>query len=78
MPKINSWFYRAQKLVLPDFCPNPLHAREALRIYIKRTQSFRHTEALFVSFLASMRGQKLTTSALGRLIRATIARVYDA
>lgn len=53
MPKINSWFHRAQELVFPDFCPNPLHAREALRIYIKRTQSFRCTEALCVLFAVS-------------------------
>lgn len=45
LPKINSWFYRAQELILPDFCPNPSHSREpiwhtldvrrALHIYIK-------------------------------------------
>ncbi|XP_034257856.1 uncharacterized protein LOC117654965 [Pantherophis guttatus] len=65
LPKVNSWFHRAQELVLPNFCPNPVHAlepkwhtldvRRALRIYIKRTSSFRKMESFFVSFqLASL------------------------
>uniref|UniRef100_A0A2D4IE44 Uncharacterized protein n=1 Tax=Micrurus lemniscatus lemniscatus TaxID=129467 RepID=A0A2D4IE44_MICLE len=43
------------EIVLPDFCPNPTHHLEhkwhkldikrALRIYIKRTSTFRKTEA---------------------------------
>ncbi|XP_060550099.1 uncharacterized protein LOC132712496 [Pantherophis guttatus] len=28
VPKVNSWFHRAQEFVLPDFCPSPRHHRE--------------------------------------------------
>lgn len=61
LPKVNSWFHRAQELVLPNFCPNPRHPseslwhmldiRRALRRYIKHTKSFRQTEALSPSIL---------------------------
>lgn len=87
LPKVNSWFHRAQELVLPDFCPNPAHAlerqwrtldvRRALRIYLKRTSPFRRTESLFVSFQPSSLGSKVTSTTLGRWIRACIAKSYE-
>ncbi|XP_013930876.1 PREDICTED: uncharacterized protein LOC106556402 [Thamnophis sirtalis] len=50
VPKINSWFHRAQEVILPDFGPHLRHPREerwhkldvrrVLRSYIKRTASF--------------------------------------
>lgn len=46
IPKVDSWFRRAQELILPDFCPEPKHTlekkwhtldkRRAFHIYIKR------------------------------------------
>lgn len=87
IPKVNSWFHRSQEIVLPDFCPNPSHSRErqwhkldvrrALRLYIKRTSAFRKSEALFVSFRPSTMGQKVSSSTIGRWIRACIARAYQ-
>ncbi|XP_013923747.1 PREDICTED: probable cation-transporting ATPase 13A5 [Thamnophis sirtalis] len=59
MPKVNSPFHRALEIILLDFCPHPsgerekwwhkLDVRRALHIYLKRTASFRRSEALFVS-----------------------------
>lgn len=28
LPKINTWFHRAQEVVFPDFCSSPVHPRE--------------------------------------------------
>lgn len=52
-PKVNSWYHRAQELILPDFCPSPHHHKEvlwhmldvrrALRCYIRHTISFWQT-----------------------------------
>ncbi|XP_034260085.1 uncharacterized protein LOC132709420 [Pantherophis guttatus] len=68
IPKINSPFHRAQELVLPNFCPSPQHhlerswhtldVRRALKIYLRRTSSFRKTEALFVSYQPTSIGAK--------------------
>ncbi|XP_060542104.1 endonuclease/exonuclease/phosphatase family domain-containing protein 1 isoform X6 [Pantherophis guttatus] len=87
VPKINSVFHRAQELILPNFCPRPSHPRErrwhaldvrrALRIYLKRTAPFRRSESLFVSFLPTSQGGKVSSSTIGRWIRQTIAAAYD-
>ncbi|XP_039181405.1 zinc transporter ZIP11 isoform X2 [Crotalus tigris] len=78
---------RAQEIMLPDFCPNPSHDLErqwhllevhrAFRCYIKRTAAFRNSEALFVSFHPSSRGQKVSASTIGRWIRACITGAYQ-
>lgn len=87
MPKINSAFHRSQELVLPDFCPHPRHSREqewhtldvrrALRRYLRRTESFRRTESLLVSFHPASMGQKVSSATIARWIRACIATAYD-
>lgn len=76
VPKVNSMFHRTQELVLPNFCPSPVHClervwhtldvRRALKIYISRMSSFRRMEALFVSFQPTLIGSKVTAPALGR------------
>lgn len=86
-PKVNSSFHRAQEIVLPDFCPSPRHHCEvrwhtldvhrALRHYIRRTASFRRTEALLVSFHPASMGQKVSLSTVGRWIKACIASAYE-
>ncbi|XP_060543235.1 uncharacterized protein LOC132710620 [Pantherophis guttatus] len=86
VPKVNSTFHRAQELVLPDFCPRPAHrlerawhsldVRRALKIYIARTAAHRKTEALFVAFLPSSLGVRVSSVTLGRWIRAAIAVAY--
>ncbi|XP_039190732.1 nuclear factor 1 C-type isoform X6 [Crotalus tigris] len=86
MPKVNSIFHRSQELILPDFCPNPKHrlehrwhkldVRRALCYYVKCTSSFRKSEALFVSFQPSTMGKKVSSSTIGRWIRACIAQAY--
>uniref|UniRef100_A0A8C6V4T6 Tyr recombinase domain-containing protein n=1 Tax=Naja naja TaxID=35670 RepID=A0A8C6V4T6_NAJNA len=88
LPKVNSAFHRAQELVLPNFCEAPSHrlerqwhhldVRRALRVYIKRTAPFRKSEALFVSFLPGSLGHKVSSSTIGRWLRASIARAYEA
>lgn len=87
IPKVNSTFHRAQELVLPNFCPSPSHrlkwtwhtldVRRALRIYLKRTASFRQSESLFISFQLATLGHKVSSSIVGRWFRATIASAYD-
>ncbi|XP_058042565.1 uncharacterized protein LOC131200144 [Ahaetulla prasina] len=87
VPKVNSWFHRAQELILPDFCPGPkralekrwhtLHIRRDFRIYIKRTSPLRWTESLFVSFQHSTLGNKVAPSTMGRWIWACIAKSYE-
>lgn len=87
IPKINTPFHRAQELILPNFCPEPAHRlertwhtldmRRALRIYLKRTSSLRRTESVFVSFQPATLGNRVTSSNLGRWIRACIAKAYE-
>lgn len=88
IPKINSKFHRAQELILPNFCPSPSHrlewtwhtldVRRALRIYLKRTSSFRQSESLFISFQPSTLGLRVSSPIVGRWLRATIAAAYEA
>ncbi|XP_029140096.1 ephrin type-A receptor 7 [Protobothrops mucrosquamatus] len=87
VPKVNSLFHRTQEVVLPNFCPNPSHDLErqwhtldvhrALRRYIKRTEPFRRSEALFVSYRPASLGQKVSSGTIGRWIRACIAEAYQ-
>lgn len=88
VPKVNSLFHRSQELVLPIFCPRPRHrleklwhtldVRRAIKIYINRTMVIRHTDALFVSFLPSSLGSKISSPTLGRWIRACISVACEA
>ncbi|XP_060539702.1 uncharacterized protein LOC132710196 [Pantherophis guttatus] len=87
IPKINSPFHRTQELVLPNFCPSPQHhleqswhtldVRRALKIYLRRTSSFRKTEALFVSYQPASIGAKASAPMLGHWIHATISTAYQ-
>lgn len=87
LPKVNSWFHRAQELVLPDFCPNPRHqteslwhtlgVRRALRRYIKRTESFQQTESFLVSFTPSSMGRRVSSATIARWIKACISIAYN-
>ncbi|XP_060546579.1 uncharacterized protein LOC132711485 [Pantherophis guttatus] len=88
IPKVNSVFHRAQEVVLPNFCPNPRHpleqrwhtldVRRALKVYVSRTATFRRSDALFVSFLPASLGSKISSTTLGRWIRACISAAYEA
>lgn len=88
LPKVNTWFHRAQELILPNFCPEPSHSleciwhtldiRRALRIYVKWTSSLRRTESLFVSFQPATLDSRVTSSTLGHWIRACISMAYEA
>ncbi|XP_060537977.1 uncharacterized protein LOC132709142 [Pantherophis guttatus] len=88
IPKVNSVFHRAQEVVLPNFCPNPRHplekrwhtldVRRALKVYVSRTATFRRSDALFVSFLPASLGLKISSTTLGRWIRACISAAYEA
>ncbi|XP_034289496.1 uncharacterized protein LOC117675183 [Pantherophis guttatus] len=87
IPKVNSTFHRSQELILPNFCPHPRHrlekvwhtldVRRALKVYLSRTSSFRRTEALFISFQPSTMGARVSSSTVGRWLRATIATAYE-
>lgn len=87
LTKVNSRFHRAQELVLPNFCPDPrnqqeslwhtLDVRRALRRYLKRTESFRQTESLLVSFTPTSMGRKVSSATISRWIKACISTAYD-
>lgn len=87
IPKINSPFHRSQELVLPNFCPSPVHRLErswhtldvrwAIKIYLARTSPFQKTEALFVSYQTASIGAKASAPMLGRWIHATISTAYQ-
>ncbi|XP_039176188.1 uncharacterized protein LOC120297529 [Crotalus tigris] len=90
VPKVNSLYHRSQEIILPDFCPNPsndiemqwnkLDVHRALHCYIQRTSSsvcVLKSEALFVSFHPSSLGQKVSSSTIGRWIRACISLAYQ-
>lgn len=56
LPKVNSFFHRAEEVVMPSFCPSSQHPRErdwhtlnihrALSFYISRTAPFGKSEAV--------------------------------
>lgn len=81
IPKINSLFHRSQELVLPSFCPNPVHlwhtldVCRVLRFYIDCTQEFRKTDSLFVSFRGASKGKR---AALSCWLREAIVLAYKA
>lgn len=86
LPKVNTLYHCEQELVLPDFCPDPRHLQEAqwhafdvlraLCRYIHRTHHFRKSEALFVSFHSATMGRKVSSSTIGRRLKACISRAY--
>lgn len=75
IPKINSWFHRAQEIVLPSLCPNASHPKErewhmmdvwrALKYYLERTKALQKTDALFCYFQGPAMGRKASTRILG-------------
>lgn len=85
--KVNSWFHRAPEVILPNFCSDPRNCREqnwhtldvrrVLRRYIRRTESFRSTEALLLSFHLSTMGRRVSMATVGRWIKACISTAYD-
>ncbi|XP_013917310.1 PREDICTED: uncharacterized protein LOC106545317, partial [Thamnophis sirtalis] len=87
IPKINTRFHRAQEVILPRFCPRLSHAREhswhtldvrwALKVYLHRTSDFRQSETLFISFQPGSLGKKVTSTTVGRWLRACIASTYE-
>ncbi|XP_042300634.1 uncharacterized protein LOC121918687, partial [Sceloporus undulatus] len=88
IPKVNSVFHSSQDIILPSFCPRPseelekvwhtLDVRRSIRIYLKRTASFRKSETLFVSFHPRSQGKKVSLSTLSRWIRECISTCYKA
>lgn len=68
LPKVNTIFHRVQELVLLSFCPKPTHPREklchsldvrrAFWFYLERSKEFQKSEALFINFGGSRKGQK--------------------
>ncbi|XP_061473466.1 uncharacterized protein LOC133380355 [Rhineura floridana] len=85
-PKVLSTFHCQQELVLPSFCPNPVHplekawhsldVRRALKVYISKTKPIQKTDNLFVSFHPTSLGNKVSTSTLARWIKACISLAY--
>ncbi|XP_070582571.1 uncharacterized protein [Erythrolamprus reginae] len=86
IPKINSLFHRKQEIVLPDFCTHGHHqlelrwhkldVRRAVKIYIRRTESFRRSERLFISFSQTKSGLGVSPRSISRWIRECIAEAY--
>uniref|UniRef100_A0A8D0GAN6 von Willebrand factor A domain containing 3A n=1 Tax=Sphenodon punctatus TaxID=8508 RepID=A0A8D0GAN6_SPHPU len=88
VPKVNSLFHRQEEIILPSFCPKPVHRlekkwhtldlRRALKNYIKRTASFRKSSALLQEFTIRKRGNKASCPAIGGWIAACILEAYKA
>ncbi|XP_042302565.1 uncharacterized protein LOC121919745 [Sceloporus undulatus] len=86
IPKVNSVFHTSQDIVLPSFCPRPkedlekcwhtLDVRRAIKIYLKRTATFRRSESLFVSFRPNSKGKKVSRPTLARWIKQCIVQCY--
>lgn len=87
LPKINTWFHRAQEIILPDFYPKPRHPTEkrwhtldvhrALRKYIDRSSSFQKSESLFISFQPASLSRRVSSSTIACWLKACIAMTYD-
>lgn len=70
-PNVNSVFHRFEEVVLPSFCSSPSNHRErsgttlmSREQSLSQTASFRHCEALFVSFKDFCQGHKVTPSSI--------------
>ncbi|XP_069820999.1 uncharacterized protein [Dendropsophus ebraccatus] len=85
-PKVVSPFHLNEDIVLPSFCPAPSHPREralhkldvvrALRIYLSRTKSLRHSDSLFVIPEGPRKGSAASKATLARWVRSAIAQAY--
>ncbi|XP_066451760.1 uncharacterized protein [Eleutherodactylus coqui] len=88
LPKVVSQFHINEEIVLPSFCPNPVHKKEkllhhldvvrALRTYVKRTRDFRKTDSLFVIPEGTRRGLAASKVTLSKWIRSLITEAYRA
>lgn len=61
IPKVNTWFHRAQELVLPNFCPEPRHALEhrwhilnVRRAYLHQICTCLSEDGIFVCFIPTI------------------------
>ncbi|XP_073431525.1 uncharacterized protein [Dendrobates tinctorius] len=86
LPKVVSSFHINEDIVLPSFCPAPVHRVEkalhtldlvrALRRYVSRTAPFRQTDSLFVIPEGRRKGLAASRSTIARWIRLTIQEAY--
>ncbi|XP_077152136.1 uncharacterized protein LOC143816067 [Ranitomeya variabilis] len=88
LPKVATKFHRTQEIYLPSFYENPaseeerkyhsLDVKRAILEYLDRTQSWRQSRALFISFQNQKKGSGVTKSSIARWIREAIWLAYSA
>ncbi|XP_069614641.1 protein DGCR6 isoform X1 [Ranitomeya imitator] len=88
LPKVASKFHRSQEIILPSFCDSPnsadeqkyhmLDVRRTLLEYLHRTEPWRQSRALFVSFQNPRKGASVTKASIARWIRDAIYLAYTA
>ncbi|KAF7250063.1 Protein P [Varanus komodoensis] len=87
LPKVATSFHMQQEIVLPAFFPVPLNpierslhmldVRRCLAFYRSRTESFRHSNRLFVKYSERDRGSPVTSQRLSKWIVNTIVLAYQ-
>ncbi|XP_041420124.1 uncharacterized protein LOC121394150 isoform X1 [Xenopus laevis] len=87
LPKVVSERHMNQDIILPSFCPNPSNDKEAklhtldvvraLRIYLRRSETFRHSDSLLVSYATAHKGRPVSKRTIARWLVDTINKVYD-
>ena len=85
-PKRDSPFHLSQEICLPTFFPRATSDRErcwhkldvrwSLRVYLKRTQSLRSTDNLFINIQNTRRGFKMSNAAISKTLKACIVEAY--
>ncbi|XP_073429809.1 uncharacterized protein [Dendrobates tinctorius] len=88
LPKVATKYHRSQEILLPTFYKNPstpeeqkFHTLDVKRTVLKcieRSNSWRQSRALFVSFQGCKKGYGVTKSTISRWIREAIRLAYSA
>ncbi|XP_069600610.1 uncharacterized protein [Ranitomeya imitator] len=86
LPKVASIYHRSQEIILPSFFNTPvtpeqhklhtLDVRRAILTYIERSQTWRQSRALLVSFQGRKKGHGVTKATISRWIREAICLAY--
>ncbi|CAJ0930974.1 unnamed protein product [Ranitomeya imitator] len=86
IPQVVSAFHINEDIVLPSFCPSPVHPLgkslhkldmvRAIRVYLSRTASFRQSDSLFVISEGRRKGLQASKSMIFRWIRSAIKEAY--
>lgn len=87
MPKVPSTYHLNEPIVSPTLFPNPSSAAERalhsldikqyLKFYLQRTEPFRKSSQLLISFSAPRKGQALTWDSIACWVTSTISFCHE-